>query len=107
MTLWSRAMYRCCGIMIFDGQIGSQSTAGNNTEHCDPMSQPPGNCSHFMVLFVAVAVIVAGSCLKTGHFSNYNENKKNSTRMLDTLFIEDFIDSMEEYFHFWNHNYWQ
>ena len=21
--------------------------------------------------------------------------------MLDTLFIEDFIDSMEEYFHFW------
>ena len=27
--------------------------------------------------------------------------------MLDTLFIEDFIlDSMEEYFHFYNHN-WQ
>ena len=24
--------------------------------------------------------------------------------MLDTLFIEDFIDSMEEYFHFYNHN---
>ena len=31
---------------------------------------------------------------------NYKENKKNNTRMLDTLFIEDFIDSMEEYFHF-------
>ena len=44
-----------------------------------------------------------GSCLKTG---NYKENKKNNTRMLDTLFIEDFIDSMEEYFHFYNHN-WQ
>ena len=40
------------------------------------------------------------------YFSNYKENKKNNTRMLDTLFIEDFIDSMEEYFHFYNHN-WQ
>ena len=26
--------------------------------------------------------------------------------MLDTLFIEDFIDSMEQYFHFYNRN-WQ
>ena len=34
------------------------------------------------------------------YFCNYKENKKNSIRMLDTLFIEDFIDSMEEYFHF-------
>ena len=33
-------------------------------------------------------------------FCNYKENKKNNTRMLDTLFIEDFMDSMEEYFHF-------
>ena len=31
---------------------------------------------------------------------NYKENKKNNIRMLDTLFIEDFMDSMEEYFHF-------
>ena len=41
------------------------------------------------------------------YFCNYEENKKNNTRMLDTLFIEDFIDSMEEYFHFYNHNNWQ
>ena len=34
------------------------------------------------------------------YFCNYKENKKNNTRMLDTIFIEDFIDSMEEYFHF-------
>ena len=40
------------------------------------------------------------------YFCNYKENKKNNIRMLDTLFIEDFIDSMEEYFHFYNHN-WQ
>ena len=34
------------------------------------------------------------------YFCNYKENKKNNICMLDTLFIEDFIDSMEEYFHF-------
>ena len=34
------------------------------------------------------------------YFCNYKENKKNNMRMLDTLFIGDFIDSMEEYFHF-------
>ena len=34
------------------------------------------------------------------YFCNYKENKKNNMRMLDTLFIEGFIDSMEEYFHF-------
>ena len=34
------------------------------------------------------------------YFSNYKENKKNNIRMLDTLFIEDIIESMEEYFHF-------
>ena len=34
------------------------------------------------------------------YFCNYKKNKKNNIRMLDTLFIEDFIDSMEEYFHF-------
>ena len=39
-------------------------------------------------------------------FCNNKENKKNNIRMLDTLFIEDFIDSMEQYFHFYNHN-WQ
>ena len=30
------------------------------------------------------------------YFCNYKENKKSNIRMLDTLFIEDFIDSMEE-----------
>ena len=34
------------------------------------------------------------------YFCNYKENKENNIRMLDTLFIEDFIDSMEDYFHF-------
>ena len=24
-----------------------------------------------------------------------------------TLFIDYFIDIMEQYFHYWNHNYWQ
>ena len=33
------------------------------------------------------------------YFFNYKE-KKNNIRMLDTLFIEDFIDVMEEYFQF-------
>ena len=45
-----------------------------------------------------------GSCLKTGQHSifviRYKENEKNNIRMLDTLIIEDFIDSMEEFFHF-------
>ena len=51
---------------------------------------------------------IFGSCLKTGQHSilcNYKENKKN-TRMLDTLFIDDSIDIMEQYFHYYNHN-WQ
>ena len=44
-----------------------------------------------------------GFCLKTGQhsfffFCNYKENKKNNTRMLDTLFIKDFIDIMEQCF---------
>ena len=30
------------------------------------------------------------------YFCNYKENKENDTRMLDTLFIDDFID-MEQY----------
>ena len=30
------------------------------------------------------------------YFSNYKE-KKNNTRMLDTIFIDDFIDIMEQY----------
>ena len=30
---------------------------------------------------------------------NYKKNLKNNTRMLDTLFIDDFIDIMEQYFH--------
>ena len=34
------------------------------------------------------------------YFCNYKENKKNNIRMLDTLPIEDFLDSMEEYFNF-------
>ena len=34
------------------------------------------------------------------YFCNYRENKKNNIRMLDTLFIEDFIVSIEQYFHF-------
>ena len=36
----------------------------------------------------------------TLYFCNYKENKKNNICMLDTLFVGDFIDSMEEYFHF-------
>ena len=27
--------------------------------------------------------------------------------MLDTLFIDDTIDIMEQYFHYYNHNNWQ
>ena len=34
------------------------------------------------------------------YFCNYKENKENNIRMLDTLFTEDFIDSMEQCFHF-------
>ena len=31
------------------------------------------------------------------YFCNY-KNEKNYTRMLDTLFIDDFIDILEQYF---------
>ena len=31
-------------------------------------------------------------------FCNYEEN--NNTRILDTLFIDEFIDNMEQYFHY-------
>ena len=45
-----------------------------------------------------------GSCLKTGQHSIFVIIRKIKriiyVAMLDTLFIEDFIDSMEEYFHF-------
>ena len=34
------------------------------------------------------------------YFSNYQKKNKNNTRMLDTLFIDDFIDIMEQYFHY-------
>ena len=33
------------------------------------------------------------------YFCNYKENDKNNTRILDTLFIDDFIDIMEQDFH--------
>ena len=42
-----------------------------------------------------------GSCLKTGQhyiFVIIRKTIKN-TRILDTLFIDDFIDIMEQYFH--------
>ena len=37
------------------------------------------------------------------YFCNY-KNEKNNTRILDTLFIDDFIDIMEQYFHYYNQN---
>ena len=37
------------------------------------------------------------------YFCNY---KENDTRMLSTLFIDDFVDIMEQYSHYYNHN-WQ
>ena len=40
------------------------------------------------------------------YFCNYTENEKNNTRMLDTLFIDDFIDIMEQFFLYYNHD-WQ
>ena len=49
-----------------------------------------------------------GSCLKRGqHFIFAITRKINNTRMLDTLFIDDSIDIMEQYFHYYNHNNWQ
>ena len=44
-----------------------------------------------------------GSCLKTGQhyiFVNIIRKIKNNARLLDTLFIDDFIDIMEQYFHY-------
>ena len=38
------------------------------------------------------------------YFCNYKGKKRKKIRMLDTLFIEDFTDSMEECFHFYNHD---
>ena len=44
-----------------------------------------------------------GSCLKTGQHSIFvitrKIKKKNNTRMLDTLLIDDFIDIMDQYLH--------
>ena len=34
------------------------------------------------------------------YFCNYKENEENDTRMLDTLFIDDFVDIMDQYFHY-------
>ena len=47
-----------------------------------------------------------GSCLKTGHHSIFVIilYEKISSRMLDTLFIDDFIDIMEQFFHYYNYN---
>ena len=52
---------------------------------------------YYIFIFYIFFILYLGSCSKIGQ---YKENKKNNTRMLDTIFIEDFIDSMEEYFHF-------
>ena len=47
-------------------------------------------------------------CLKTGQHSIFAIIRKiNNTRMLDILFIDDSIDIMEQYFHYYNHNNWQ
>ena len=49
-----------------------------------------------------------GSCLKTGQHSIFAIIRKiNNTRMLDTLFIDDSIDIMEQYFQYYNHSNWQ
>ena len=42
-----------------------------------------------------------GSCSKIGQHSIFVINKKEkiNTRIQDTLFIDDFIDIMEQYFH--------
>ena len=47
-----------------------------------------------------------GSCLKTGQHSIFVIIKiiKNNTRILNTLFIAEFIEIMEQFFHYWNHN---
>ena len=57
--------------------------------------------SHKNVSFMDLSIPLNNKCNRPAlYFCNYKENKKNNTRMLDTLFIEDFIDSMEEYLHF-------
>ena len=38
------------------------------------------------------------------YFCNYKENKINKTHMMDTLLIDDFIDIIEQYFNYSNHN---
>ena len=47
-----------------------------------------------------------GSCLKMGQHSIFVIIKiiKNNTRILNTLFIAEFIEIMEQYFNYWNHN---
>ena len=46
--------------------------------------------------------------MKTGQHSIFAIIRKiNNARMLDTLFIDDSIDIMEQYFHYYNHNNWQ
>ena len=34
------------------------------------------------------------------YFCKYKENKVNNTRILDNIFIDDFTDIMEQYFHY-------
>ena len=63
---------------------------------------------HVYFMLQRVARDYFGSLLKTGqHYIFVIIWKiKNNTRSLNTLFIDDFIDVMEQYFHYLNHN-WQ
>ena len=61
----------------------------------------------FNGIFPVPPVQTGGACLKTSQhffFCNY-KIEKNNARMLDTLFfVDDFIDIVEQYFHYYNQN---
>ena len=82
--LWPEAARRCAFWMT--GAPRNNTCMGGN-----PRDTAPGAQETSRLLFEKRPAL---------YFCNYKENKKNNIRMLDTLLIEDFIDSMEEYFYF-------
>ena len=56
-------------------------------------------------MFLFFEALLIGSCLKTGQHSIFviirkKKNNNNNTHKLDTLFIDNFIDIMEQNFHY-------
>ena len=80
--------------------LGAQAGAGRLPQPLTP-SDDPCATRGAVTTGSQVSDEGSGSCLKTGQHSIFVITRKiKNTRMLDTLFIDDFIDIMEQYFHY-------